>query len=78
MDETRRARLRLGALSWEWLSDVNDPARWVEYFVEESWTEHLPRFDRLTAGDVALRGRRLALRLGGDGPRVPRFVPGAR
>ena len=77
MEESRRARLRLGALSWELLSDVNDPARWVEYFVDESWAEHLRRFDRFTAGDVALRERRLAFHLGDGGPRVSRFVPGA-
>jgi MFS family permease len=77
MDESRRARLRLGALSWELLADVADPARYIEYFVDESWAEHVRRFDRFTAGDVALRERRMAFHLGDEPPRVSRFVPGA-
>ncbi len=77
MDESRRARLRLGALSWELLVDLADPTRYVEYFVDESWAEHVRRFDRFTAGDVALRERRLAFHVGDEPPKVSRFVPGA-
>ena len=34
-----------------------DPARYVEHITDESWTEHLRRFDRVTAADVALLER---------------------
>ncbi len=61
---------------WELLNDVHDPRRWVEYFVDESWAEHLRRFDRFTAGDVALRERRMAFHIGSDVPKVSRFVSG--
>jgi MFS family permease len=76
MQESRRARMRLGALSWELLADVHDPRRFVEYFVDESWAEHVRRFDRFTAGDVALRERRMSFHVGEEPPQVSRFVPG--
>jgi len=77
MQDSRRARLRLGALSWELLHDVSEPGRYIEYFIDESWAEHLRRFERFTAGDVALRERRLAFHVGDGPPKVSRFVPSA-
>jgi MFS family permease len=77
MEESRRARLRLGALSWELFHDVSDPARYIEYFIDESWVEHLRRFERFSAADVSLRERRLAFHIGDDPPRVSRFVADA-
>ena len=69
-----RARLRHGALAWELFNDVSDPGRFIEYFIDESWVQHLRRFDRVTAGDVALRERRLAFHLGDEPPKVSRFI----
>ncbi|MFO1299129.1 MAG: MFS transporter [Burkholderiaceae bacterium] len=74
MQESRSSRLRQGALSWELFRDTNDPGRYLEYFVDESWVEHLRRFDRVTAADVALRARRLAFHLGGQPPVVTRCI----
>jgi quinol monooxygenase YgiN len=74
MQESRRSRLRQGALSWELFRDTNDPGRYLEYFVDESWVEHLRRFDRVTAADVALRARRLAFHLGDEPPAVTRYI----
>jgi len=73
-NESRRSRLRQGALSWELLHDINDPGRFVEVIVDESWTDHLRRFDRATASDVALRDRRLAFHIGLEPPRVTRSL----
>ena len=70
----RRSRLRQGALEWELLRDVNQPGRFVEQIVDESWTEHLRRFDRVTASDVALRERKLAFHIGDGPPVVTRCV----
>ena len=39
MQESRRARLSEGAIGWQLLSDVRDPARFVEEIVDESWTD---------------------------------------
>jgi MFS family permease len=74
MQESRRSRLRQGALEWELLRDVNQPGRFIEQIVDESWTEHLRRFDRVTASDVALRERKLAFHIGDGPPQVARCV----
>jgi MFS family permease len=74
LNESRRGRLRHGALSWELLHDINEPSRFVEVIVDESWTDHLRRFDRVTAADVALRDRKLAFHLGDEPPRVTRCL----
>jgi quinol monooxygenase YgiN len=74
MQESRRSRLRQGALEWALLRDVNQPGHFVEQIVDESWTEHLRRFDRVTASDVALRERKLAFHIGDAPPRVSRCV----
>ncbi|ATU65275.1 MFS transporter [Piscinibacter gummiphilus] len=66
---TRKARLRQGALSCELFRDPSVPGRYLEYMLDESWVEHLRRFDRVTAHDVSLRERRLDLHIG-DGPPV--------
>lgn len=74
MQESRGSRLRHGALSWELLQDINEPGRFVEMIEDESWTDHLRRFDRVTAADVALRDRKLAFHIGESPPVVSRSV----
>jgi MFS family permease len=74
MQESRRARLRQGALDWQLLHDLYEPAHYVEQIIDESWTEHLRRFDRLTAADVSLRDRRLAFHVGEEPPQVTRYL----
>lgn len=74
MQESRRSRLRQGALGWELLHDIGEPDRYVEQIIDESWTEHLRRFDRVTAADVALRDRKLAFHTGEAPPLVTRYV----
>ncbi|MES2612299.1 MAG: MFS transporter [Pseudomonadota bacterium] len=74
MQESRRSRLRQGALSWQLQHDIADPARYVEQIEDESWTEHLRRFDRVTASDVALRERKLAFHTRDTPPVVSRLL----
>ena len=74
MQDSRRSRLAQGALSWNLLHEIADPAHYTEQIVDESWTEHLRRFDRVTGADIALRERKLAFHLGEGPPRVTRFV----
>jgi predicted MFS family arabinose efflux permease len=73
MQESRRSRMSQGALDWQVLQDLYDPGRIVEQITDESWTEHLRRFDRVTAADVQLRDRRLAFHIGEAPPVVTRF-----
>ena len=74
MQESRRSRLRQGALEWALLRDIGKPGRYLEQITDESWTEHLRRFDRVTASDVALRERKLAFHVGAEPPHVHRCV----
>ncbi|MES2281596.1 MAG: MFS transporter [Pseudomonadota bacterium] len=74
MHESRRSRLRQGALQWELLRDIGKPGRYVEQITDESWTEHLRRFDRVTASDVSLRERKLAFHIGEEPPVVTRHI----
>ena len=74
MQESRRSRMSQGALDWQVMRDVHEPGRVVETVTDESWTEHLRRFDRVTADDVRLRDRKLAFHVGAAPPVVSRFV----
>ena len=74
MQATRQARLRQGVLSWGLFRDTTHPGRHVEYFVDESWTEHQRRLARFTAADAGLREQRLALHIGDEPPRVQRYL----
>ena len=74
MEQTRRARLSQGAIAWELLHDLTEPERYVEQIVDASWTEHLRRFNRATAADLALRERRVAFHQGDEAPVVARYV----
>jgi MFS family permease len=74
MQESRRSRMSQGALEWQVMRDVHEPGRVVETITDESWTEHLRRFDRVTADDVRLRDRKLAFHIGGAPPVVSRFL----
>ncbi len=74
MQATRGARLRQGALSWGLFKDTTVPGRYIEYFVDETWVEHLRRLERFTASDAGLRTQRLAFHLGASPPLVRRYV----
>ena len=74
MQDSRRSRMRQGALAWELLHDLNEPARYIEQITDESWTEHLRRFDRVTTADIALRDRKRAFHLGETPPVVSRYL----
>ena len=74
MEESRRSRLRQGALNWDLLIDINDPGRFVEVIEDASWVDHLRRFDRVSAGDAALRERKLAFHVREEPPIVRRAV----
>ena len=73
MRVSRRGRLRQGALEWDLLHDLNEPGRFIEFIVDQSWTEHLRRFDRVTADDVSVRERKLGFHIAEEPPLVRRY-----
>ena len=74
MQESRRSRLRQGVLDWQLLHNLHDPSLYVEQITDSSWTEHLRRFDRVSAADVQLREKRLTFHVGTEPPRVTRYL----
>ncbi|MEO8751091.1 MAG: MFS transporter [Casimicrobiaceae bacterium] len=51
MQEVREMRRRNGAFFWELFHDSAAPARYVEYFMDESWTEHMRQHERASVAD---------------------------
>jgi MFS family permease len=76
MAESRRSRLRQGALAWELLQDIKEPGRYIEQIIDASWTDHLRRFDRITESDVMLRERRLTFHTSEAPPLITRYLIG--
>jgi MFS family permease len=70
----RAERLRDGALAWHLLVDIANPARRIEYFVVESWLEHLRQHERVTLADKELQDQVNAFHIGQEPPRVSHFL----
>jgi MFS family permease len=51
MKELRTIRFRDGAIFWGLFSDTETPTHYVEYFMVESWSEHLRQHSRVTEED---------------------------
>src|SRR5439155_490485 len=69
-------RRRDGAIRWSVYRDTEDPHRWLEMFVVESWLEHLRQHERVTADDRALFEAAARFDRGRNGPRVRHHIAG--
>jgi Transmembrane secretion effector len=74
MRESRRIRLRSGALSWGLFRNTADPASYIEYFVDDSWVQHLRQHDRVTAYDIALREQKATFHIGDAPPVISHYI----
>lgn len=70
MRAIRPIRLRDGAFFWGLFFDAAAPERFVEYFVVESWGEHVRQHFRGVAGDVVLENFARAYHIGDTPPIV--------
>jgi len=68
MADSRRWRLRHGALHWGLYRDIADPGRYIEHFLLDSWLDRLRQIERLTAEDIALRDRKNEFHIGAEPP----------
>jgi quinol monooxygenase YgiN len=68
------ARRRDGAFAWGIFEDVAVPGRYLEYFMEDSWLEHLRHHDRVTQSDRAAQELVHTYHRGADSPRVTHFL----
>ena len=51
MQGVREMRRRNGAYFWELFHDSADPTRFIEFFMDESWLEHLRQHERVSVAD---------------------------
>jgi MFS family permease len=54
MEALGRVRRRDGGYRWGVYADLEEPGRYLETFVVDSWSEHLRQHDRLTVADLEL------------------------
>ncbi|MNL71096.1 hypothetical protein D3C87_1961980 [compost metagenome] len=54
--------------------DSADPEKMVEWFMVESWAEHLRQHKRVSQADADLQGKVLAFHAGADKPVVRHFL----
>jgi len=74
MHEIRALRLRDGAINWGLYHDVENPNRYVETFISESWTDHLRQHERITKSDVAIEDKARSFHIGKDPPRISHLI----
>jgi hypothetical protein len=74
MEELAGERRRDGAYGWGLFEDAGQPGRWLEYFLVESWLEHLRRHERVTEGGADVQARALALHVGETPPVVVHWL----
>jgi len=76
MQKMRRIRRRDGAFMWELFNDIEDPGRFVECFMVESWLEHLRQHERVTVADRDVSEKARVFHIGSEPPRVTHLVAG--
>ena len=74
LDALAPARRRNGAFAWGVFRDAGDTGRYLEYFMEESWVEHLRHHARVTHVDRGLQARVLAFHVGAEPPRIEHLL----
>ncbi len=77
MRGVRAERMRHGATYWGLFADASDPSRWVEFFAQPSWTEHLRQHERVTQADRDMEARALAFHILAEPPRATHYVGAA-
>ena len=74
MGQIEDIRRRDGAVQWELLQDLANPARYIETFVVESWLEHLRQHERVTLADREVEKQVRQYHLGPNPPAVTHLV----
>jgi len=74
MRDVRRMRLRNGSAAWGLFQDVREPGRYIEYFIDPTWLEHLRRRERVTVEEADFNRVARAFHRGEMPPRVEHFV----
>lgn len=67
-------RRRDGAFFWGLFVNPADPSRYVEFFVEESWVEHLRHHERVTVADHDVQRQAQSFHIGAEPPVTTHLV----
>jgi hypothetical protein len=74
LEDLSHERRRDGAFAWGLFEDAAEPGRYLEYFMVESWLEHLRQHRRVTGADRDIQERARACLTEGSTPRVSHFL----
>ncbi len=74
MREVARIRRRNGAVSWGLFDDAENPGKWLEFFIDESWVEHLRHHRRMSRADVDIEAAARRFLVDGTAPTVRHFL----
>lgn len=69
-----KRRKRDGAFAWGVLEDTGTPNRFIEYFMVESWLEHLRQHERVTNADRVLQDSVRGMLVAQSEPQVMHYV----
>lgn len=72
--ELSQERRRDGAYAWGITEHSNDPERVMEWFLVESWAEHLRQHQRVSHADADLQDAALRYHIGPERPAVHHFL----
>jgi len=67
-------RKRDGAFAWGIMEDTEAPNRFVEYFMLESWLEHLRQHERVTNADRVLQDQVRRFLAAGSTPQISHYI----
>lgn len=70
MNELASERRRDGAYGWGLFEDATEPGHWLEFFLVESWAEHLRQHGRVTKSAADIQERVKAFQRGDARPAV--------
>jgi quinol monooxygenase YgiN len=74
MRELRDMRRRNGAFFWELFHDSAQPTRFLESFMDESWTEHLRQHERASVADREIQRRANRFLVEGESTRTTHWL----
>ncbi|SES79201.1 Predicted arabinose efflux permease, MFS family [Nitrosospira multiformis] len=70
-------RRRDGAFAWGIFEDLDKPGRYIEFFQQDSWLDHLRQHARVTREDQRVQENVNRFHTGNEAPRVSHFIGGA-
>jgi MFS family permease len=74
MQPVANTRYRDGAMTWVLSRDTEEPTKWLEIFIVESWGEHLRQHERVTVADKRVQDTAKAYHKGSSKPVVRHFI----